>query len=138
MAKAVGYNYYLSIGSDVSSFVKDMVANPSYVELDSTTSNTTGARERLAGLADWEIKVTFANDMADASVDDILFAALGVQTAIVAKFVGPTTSANNPKYTGNGIFFDYPVGGPVGDLNETTITIKCSDGVPMARTESDA
>jgi len=138
MAKAVGYNFYLSIGSDVSAFVKDMIANPSYEELDSTTSNTTGARERLAGLADWEIKVTLANDFADASIDDILFAALGVQTAIVAKFVGPTTSAANPKYTGNGIFFDYPVGGLVGAMSETTITIKGSDGVPMARTESDA
>jgi hypothetical protein len=138
MAKKVATNPFLSIGgTDYTSYISSMTINYSREEIDASVSTSTGGKGRIAGLYDWSIDVEFWGDLANGGITETLFGLVGTQSAVIAKLDGSTTAATNPKYTGNGIFFDFPMGGEVGAKMGHTLQIKCSDGVPLARAESD-
>lgn len=132
---------YVSINSvDLSDWVKSIELPTEAAEIDATTgtaasSAATVAMGRLAGIKDWSLNVTFAQDYAASAPDVSLFALLGTQFAIAVRPKNAAQSATNPTYAGNGILFNYnPINGSIGAHMETTVTIKCSDGVALTRT----
>ncbi len=138
MAKKVATYFYLSIGgNDYSLYVKNMTVNYSREQIEATTSSTTGGKSRISGLYDWSIDVEFFDDLANGGLNETLFALVGVQSAIIAKIDGATTGTSNAKYTGNGTFFDFPMGGSIGTELMKKLTIFGSDGVPLTRAETD-
>lgn len=128
-------NVFLSIGgTDISAYVEEVTVNEELDELEYATMGM-AAKGRIAGLDDWSIEVKFRQDFAAGLLDAILAPFRGVEKAIILYPSGSSIGTSNPKRAGNGIFFGWnPVSGATGDLAETSITIKCSDGVALART----
>lgn len=91
--------------------------------------------QRLAGLADWEVTLTFFQDFDSAKVEATLFPLVGVQTAVaIRKSKTDAISATNPEYQGNGMLDGLPiVGGRVGQPHQTSVTFRESDGVALVR-----
>jgi len=138
MAKQVLVNPYFSFGgTDYTSYMQSLTINYSREEVDATFSQASAGKARLAGLYDWSMDVEMMGDLANGGVNDVIFAAVGTQTAIIAKMAGSTTGVANPKFSGNGTIFSLPQGGRVGELFTLKFTILGSDGVALARAESD-
>ena len=135
MAFKVLTDAFVSIGgTDFSDHVKSVTLNYS-AEVHDVTAMGDASRSRLAGLKDWSVDIEFYQDFADNSIDETLFDAVGVETAIkVRSSKTDAISATNPEYQGNGIMSSFPiVGAAVGEVVMTSVTFECSDGVALIR-----
>jgi hypothetical protein len=126
MAKVVLKDCYLVInGTDLSDHVSAVTLTLSKDAVE-TTSFSGGGRERVAGLKDDQLELTFQSDYAAASVDAVLYPLYDNETEFDVE-VRPTSSAvsaTNPKYTATCVLFEYaPLDGKVGDLAETKVKI---------------
>ncbi|MDD5533790.1 MAG: hypothetical protein PHC52_13425 [Syntrophales bacterium] len=118
----------------MSDHVRSVTMPVEVAEVEATCGGQT-AMARLAGLKDWSLTVTFNQDFADNDVDEEIWDAIDAgEVAIIVRPDTEAAAATNPEYTGNGIVFGYdPMNGSIGQLHECSVTIKCSDGVPLAR-----
>lgn len=123
MATFAVTNAYLTVGgTDLSDHVRQMSINISAEELDDTAMGDTW-HSRLAGLKDWSITVEFNQDFASSSVDATIWGAFATTAAIAFNPASSTTSATNPRYSGNALISDYtPIDSSVGDLATTSVT----------------
>ncbi len=125
MAKFVLTDAYVSInGNDLSDHVSQVTINYSADMQDDTTMGQT-SHVRLGGLKDWSVDVEFHQDFAAAALDSILFPLVGVNFPVVIRPVkGTAVGTSNPNYSGTAILESYkPLGGSVGDLAKTNITV---------------
>ncbi len=126
MATFVWTNAFVKINSiDQSDHAVLVQLNYAAEMLDATVMATAATRIRKPGLFDWSIVVTLLDDMADADVDDLLFALVGA--AAFPMIVRPTQSgisSSNPEYRGNAVLEGDPVGGTVGDLATKALTFQ--------------
>lgn len=132
-------NAYLSVGgNDLSTYLKSVSFTYEYEEVDSTAMGDT-ARDAMPGMINWSMDVTVNQSITNSEVDDLVWAMVGQGSqAIIFKANGSSTSANNPKWTGNGQIFSYNAfGGSVGDGAEASFTIKPAGGSGLTRAESD-
>jgi hypothetical protein len=133
-------NAYLSVGgSDISAYIQSCTLTGEYEELDVTTMGA-ATRNSAPGLGSWSIDVTCKQSWTAAELDAIIWPLVGAASAsaIILKPNSSTTSVNNPKWTANGRIFSYqPMAGSVGDLAQTTFTIKPGDGTMIVRATSD-
>ena len=111
-------------GNNMSDHVRQVTVNYS-AELQDSTAMGDDTRERLGGLKDWSIDVEFNQDFAASQVDATLFPLVGTTFTVAVRPTSGAISATNPEYTGTGILESYPpLGGGVGDLATTSITIQ--------------
>jgi len=92
-------------------------------------------KERVAGLKDWSVEVTFKQDYAAASVDATVWALLGSTSAIPIDIRPASTdaSATNPRYYGNVVLESYPpLDGAVGTLQEPSVTLQGNGALTRA------
>lgn len=124
MAEYVFTNGYISInGVDLSDHARSVSLDYSAEMVDSTGMGDT-TRERLGGLKDWALNVEFKQDHAAGEVDATLFPLVGSTFTVEVRPVNGNASATNPRYYGTGILEKYPpIGGGVGDLSTTAISI---------------
>ena len=117
MAKLVLTGAYVSIATtDLSDHVRSLTVEVS-ADLQDGTCMTEEWKTRLAGLKDWKATLELAQNYAGSSVDDVLFAALGVSTALIFRPTQAVAGADNPEFTGNAFLESYnPLDGKVGDL----------------------
>jgi hypothetical protein len=117
MAKLVLTGAFVSIGgTDLSDHVRSISLECS-ADIQDATCMTDTWKTKLAGLKDWKASLEMAQDYANSSVDDVLFAALGVSTALIFRPTQAVAGADNPEYTGNGFLSGYnPLDGKVGEL----------------------
>jgi len=109
---------------DLSDHIKSITLNYSAEMLDDTAMGD-DTRSKKGGLKDWSMDITFHQDYAAANVDATFFALVGSTFSCVLKPTSAAVSATNPSFTGTGILESYsPMGGGVGDLEETTVTIQ--------------
>lgn len=125
---------YLSLNAvDRSSWVSKVEVAIEVEEKDVTVFSSAGWKEVLGGLKSGSIAITFKNDVADAALDDTMWALLG---SIVAFEVRPTSSVvgtSNPKYTGSVLIKSWtPIAGSPGDVNELSVTYPTSGTVTRA------
>lgn len=135
MAKIVLTNAKLLVNSvDLSSWVRQISIEYSAAEVESTAMGNAG-QARLAGLLDWSMDVTFAQDFALTEVDATLFPLVGAAFfAIEARPVNTARTTTNPAYVGNGILPSYkPMGQKVGALAEATVKFVGADGAALQR-----
>lgn len=126
MAKLVLKDCYIVInGVNLSDHI-DAVTLDLVKDGVETTSFSGGGRERIAGLSDDTVELTFQSDYAPASVDSVLYPLFANEVEFTVE-VRPTSSAvgtSNPKYTATCVLFEYaPLDGKVGDLAETKVKI---------------
>jgi len=133
MAIFVATDYSVTLNTvDLSDHVKSCVLNYS-AELQDDTVMSDTTRSRIGGLLDWSIDIEFAQDFAASKVDATLFSIVGTVFACVLVPTSSAVSATNPSFTGNGVLETYPpMGGAVGDLATTNITIQSAGTLTRA------
>lgn len=133
-------NAYLSIGgNNVSAYIKGVTLTGEYEEVDDTAMGDS-VKHAVPGLANWSIEVECKQGFGSGELDAIIWPLVGSSSAsaIIIKPNGGTTSASNPKWTGNGRIFSYsPIQGSVGEGAKTSFTIKPGDGNMLVRATSD-
>lgn len=114
---------------DLTAFSTSITLNYS-AELQDASVFGVDTRINLAGLKDWSIDVTFAQDFAAAAVDATLFDLVGAAPfPITLKPTSGAISATNPEYQGTAVLGTYnPFGGTVGDLAAATVTFNPGGG----------
>lgn len=138
MAKLVLRDCYVVVnGTNFSDHVSSCEINMAKDEVETTNFSGSG-RERVHGLQDNSFTVTFQQDFAASSVDDVLFPLWDNENEFEVE-IRPRSlavSASNPKYTGSCILLEYqPLAGDVGDLSETEVTFNVQRGT-FARSTS--
>jgi len=116
-------NAYVTVnGTDLSTYARSVTIEVSGDQLDDTAMGDT-FRSRIGGLKDWSISIDFNQDFGSSAVDATLFPLLNTVVGVVVNPEGSTTSATNPKYSGNVLVSSYtPVSGSVGDLATTSVS----------------
>ena len=123
MAEIILKDAYISINSNVLSDHTNQVSITYEAETKDNTTFGDGARSNIAGLLNYSISVTFLQDI--AGIDAILFPLIG-QSALPfeIRHTSASVGVGNPKYTGKAMINNYtPIGGSVGDLDTTTVTL---------------
>ncbi len=137
MATFVWSNAHIKIATvDQSDHMQKVTLTYNAEMLDATPMATDATRIRKAGLFDWSIVVELMDDMADADVDDLLFALVGAAAfPMIIKPAQGATGAANPSIRGNAVLEGNPMGGAVGDLATKVLTFQ-SAGV-LSRNDGD-
>lgn len=137
MAILVFKDAYVNLNTvDLSDHVRSVTIDYGATLQDKTAMGATTSGS-IAGLLDWTINIEFLQDYAAGEVDATLFPLVGAaEFAFIIKPNGDTTSATNPKFTGNAVIENYqPLGGSVGDLAMAPVTLR--PGTAIARATSD-
>lgn len=126
MAAFVLTNARVEINSvNLSSYVRQVRLN-AQVDQKEDTAMGAGVHTALPGLKNWSLQVDFKQDYAAAQVDATLWPLFDGGTTFTWK-VRPTTgaiSATNPEFSATGFITEYPpLGGAVGEMHETSITV---------------
>ena len=133
-------NQFLSIGgSNISAYIKGATLTGEYDEVEVTAMGD-DVHNAIPGLANWSIEVECNQSHTAAELDAIIWPLVGAAaaSAIIMKPNGGTTSANNPKWTGQGRIFAYsPISGSVGDGATVSFTIKPGNGSMIVRATAD-
>jgi hypothetical protein len=136
MAKSVFTNGYVSINSsDLSASASQVTFDRALDAQESTTMNSTGDREYLAGLKGATGSITFRQDFADNALDEQLNALYEARaaTAFAIRPVNTTIGTGNPEYQFNAIITGYsPISGSVGNTLDTTLTFTVTGAVTRA------
>jgi hypothetical protein len=122
---------------DESAYAHQVKINYSREQKEAQTFGMAG-KARLAGLYDWSIEVEFYNDFAVGLLDQLLFALVGVQTALVVRPSKTTViGTGNPEYRGNGMLEAWnPLATNIGDVVTVTAKFNGSDGIALIRATS--
>ena len=131
MAKLILRDAYLVVNAvNLSAFVESVTINSSREDVEATSMGAQGV-QRLPGLRDESIEVTFRQDYAAAQVDATLWPLYdgGTLFAVEVRPTSAAVGAGNPKWTGNCYLNEYtPVDGSVGDVANAEATLLV-DGV---------
>ena len=129
MAKFVLKDAHVSINSiDLSAFVNSCTLD---LSPDLPEANVMGTfyKIRLAGLTDWTLSVTFAQNFASGSVDATLFPLIGAAPFPILVYAVDTggVTPTNPSFSGNAVMGTYqPVQGTIGDTAFVNATFPSS------------
>ena len=124
--------YFYFMATDLSAYVRSITVRDSRDELDVSDMSAAGIK-RIAGTPDWSVDVELYNDFADNLVNELLNTNLGVATALTFRPGSGNIGTGNPEYTGTGIFFENPIALAKKEVAMVSLTIKCSNGVALAR-----
>ena len=143
MAELIWNDAFFSIDNsagtpvELSDHVRSLTLNYG-AELLEITAMGDGARDRIAGYRDWSIEVEFNQDFAAASVDATIFDLVGhanTQSIVIRPVESTVVGPTNPEYQGEVRVESYPpVGGGVGEVLTTSVTLQGSDTLTRAVT----
>lgn len=133
MAELVFTDGHVSVDSnDISDHVKSVTVNYS-AEMQDNTAMADTTKSSIGGLKSWSVEIEVMQDFAAANIDSILFPLVGTTFVVAVRPTSSAVGATNPEYTGTGILESYPpIGGSVGDLATTSITIQCAGTLSRA------
>lgn len=120
-------------GVDLSDHVKSVSIEYSAEMVDDTAMGD-DTKSSKGAMKNWSASVEFHQDYAAASVDATLFPLVGSTVAVIFRPVKSTAvGATNPNYSGNGTIESYPpMGGAVGELAGTSVSIKAASTLTRA------
>ncbi len=119
---------------DLSDHVKSISLNLKK-EIHDITAMSATSRERIVGLGDFDMSVTFNADFADNDLDEDLYDIFngGVAVAMVLRADSAAIGVGNPEYTGNVILGEYsPINASIGEAGEVSITLTGTAGCSRA------
>jgi len=124
MAGQVITDATVSVGAvDLSDYVQSVELSESYDELDTTNMGSGGRRERVAGLGDATVTMTFFQSWESSSVDATISALVGTSAAVVIKPDSAATGATNPSYSFNALIKEWtPMSATVGEVSMASVT----------------
>jgi hypothetical protein len=117
---------------DRSSWVTNVELAVDAEAKDVTVFTSGGFKENLSGLKSGNLAVTWDNDLAAGSLDELMWA-LFIASAAVSfevRAVNTARSTSNPGYTGSVILTGWtPISGAPGDVNGFNITYPTTGAV---------
>jgi hypothetical protein len=118
-------------------YVRSVTINYS-AELQDKTASGDATRDRIAGLKDWSITVSFNQDFASTDVDKFVWGLIGAESSnsyIDVRTKTTKATASNPRYHGRGLLESYsPLGQSVGDLVTFDLTFQAAGDLTRAAT----
>lgn len=104
-------------------------------EKDVTTFTANGWKAVLGGIASGQLAVTFKNDLAAGSLDELMWELFSQVTTFGVRASNASVGTSNPQYGGSLLVKNWtPISGAPGDVNEASYTWPTSGAV--ARTTS--
>lgn len=133
MATRVLTNAFFSFNAvTLSTHVNNIDLGQGVDEIEDTAMADT-ARSYLPGLENALITVNFNADDAAGAVSATLDAAKATSVAFIIRPDAGVIAVGNPEYTGNCFWTaNVPIGGAVGDLNITPVTMRVTGAVTRA------
>lgn len=125
-------------GTDLSNHVDTVEIDTKYDVVDVSAMGST-FKQKLLGLGDGTIKVTFFQDFAAGEVDAVLNGLAGSNTTfpIVCKPTSAAPSTTNPSYTMQALLPEYmPISGKVGAASQVSVTFENGSQTGIVRATS--
>lgn len=133
MAAFVLTSEYLALNAvDYTTKIKSCTLQLEAEPVDSTAMGGSGWKSNLAGLKSGTLDITFNDDYAASTVDDLLWALFGTTTTFEVRPTNAAVSATNPKYTGSLVLTQHQLGGSVGELAAKQISVPVTGAVARA------
>lgn len=136
MTKKVLLDAQLGIANnDLTDHTSKIELNDEFEDKETTTFGSGGAKERLGGLEESEISITFKQDYDDNSLDEIMWGLRRQVVTFACRADEDAVSASNPEYYGSLLVKKWvPLNGAVGDVAEADVTFPLSG--PLQRRTS--
>lgn len=126
---------YIMISGNVLSDHGTKVELPVTVEDKDITAFGQTWKNRVGGLKDATLNVTFIQDYAASNLDSIMYALVGTVVSFEVRPTSGAVSTANPKYTGSILIKEWkPIMGGVGDL--VTVDVGFPTSGPVTRSTS--
>ena len=127
MAKIVLTNVYVKVGSvDLSDHISQVSISEKVAEVEVTAFGNT-SMQRVGGLKDSSISLTFMQDFASSEVEATIRPLIGTVGTVIIAPAGTAISATNPSYTCETFFSEWSaLDGSVGDLSKASVTWPCN------------
>lgn len=134
MAKQVATAVVFKVnGVDLSQYVANVSLSSSAAEVTTTNFGSGGNVERVGGLKDNSVTVSFMQDFVGASVENTIYPLIGGTVACEVLPNGTAVGTANPKYTFSALVTDWtPVNGAVGELFTADVTWPITGAVAKA------
>jgi len=120
-----------SVDYTALSMVKSATLTLDAAQLDPTAMGDSWT-EVLGGLKSGSLSVTFNDDYAASSIDQLLFPLFGTVTTFLVRPTTAVVGATNPNYTGSIFIAQHVLGGQIGDLASKSLTFPTSGAVLRA------
>ena len=134
MAKAVATGVVLRVnGVDLSAYVASVSLSESVSEVITTSFGSGGKVERVGGLQDNSVTISFHQDFVGPTVENTIFPLIGGTVACQLFPVGTALSTAVPRYSFTALVTDWtPVNGAVGELFTADVTWPITGAVAKA------
>lgn len=134
MAKQVATSVVVKIGGvDLSQYVASVNLTTNVNEVTTTNFASGGAVERVGGLKDSSLQISFMQDFAAAAVEATVYPLIGSTAAFVVNPSATAPSATAPNYSGTVVVTSWsPVAGAVGELLTADVTWPVTGSVAKA------
>jgi hypothetical protein len=134
MAKQVANNVVVKIGGvDLSQYVGSVSLSTSVNEITTTNFSSNGVVERVGGLKDNSLTISFMQDFAAAALEATIYPLIGSTAAFVVNPSSTAPSATAPNYTGTIVVLEWtPVAGAVGELLTADVTWPITGAIAKA------
>lgn len=134
MAKQLANSVVVKIGGvDLSQWVASVNLGTSANEVTTTSFASGGNVERVAGLKDNSLQISFMQDFAAAAVEATIYPLIGSTAAFIVNPSSTAASSTAPNYSGTVVVTAWsPVSGAVGELLTADITWPITGAISKA------
>ena len=134
MAKQVATSVVVKIGGvDLSQWVASVNLSTSVNEVPTTSFASGGNVERVGGLKDNSLQISFMQDFAASAVEATIYPLIGSTAAFVVNPSSTAASSSAPNYSGQVLVTSWsPVAGAVGELLTADVTWPITGAVSKA------
>jgi hypothetical protein len=124
-------------GINLSEFITSVALSTSEDVVETTGFSSTGARTRVAGLADnsvtFEFNQDFATSAPEVTINAVGSSLVGTVTTCVVKPTSAAVGVANPSYTFSAVVAEWqPLSGAVGELATISATWPISGAITKA------
>lgn len=134
MPKVVATSTVVKIGGvDLSQWVASVNLTTSVNEVTTTSFASGGNTERVGGLKDSSLQISFMQDFAASAVEATIYPLIGSTAAFIVNPSSTAKSATAPDYSGTVVITGWsPVAGAVGELLTADVTWPITGAVTKA------
>lgn len=134
MAKVVATSTVVKIGGvDLSQYVASVNLTTNVNEVTTTNFGSSGNTERVGGLKDSSLQISFMQDFAAGAVEATIYPLIGSTAAFVVNPSSTAASSSAPNYSGSVLITSWsPVAGAVGELLTADVTWPITGAVAKA------
>jgi hypothetical protein len=134
MAKQVATSVVVKIGGvDLSQYVASVALTTNVNEVTTTNFASGGNVERVGGLKDSSLQISFMQDFAAGAVEATIYPLIGSTAAFVVNPSSTAASSAAPNYSGSVLVTSWsPVAGAVGELLTADVTWPITGAVAKA------